>query len=145
MLEMLLTYLVGLLGGMAVGTQTPIVGLMSQRVGATASSLIVHLGGTLLSGLLLLLRGGEQIHAWRSLPWYMLASGSVGLLLYLSVAHTVPRIGAAGAITLVIVGQLIAGVTLDHFGLFGLVPRSLEAGRAGGLALVMLGGYLLVR
>ena len=145
MLEMLPTYVLGLLGGVAVGTQTPVVGLMSMRVGAATSSLIVHLGGALLSGLLLLFRGGEQVDAWRSLPWYMLCSGFVGLVLYLTVAHTVPRIGAAGAITLVIVGQLVAGMVLDHFGLFGLAARVVDAGRAAGLALVLVGGYLLVR
>jgi transporter family-2 protein len=145
MLEMLPTYLLGLLGGMAVGTQTPLVGLMSQRVGAASSSLVVHLGGALLSALVLLVRGGEQAQAWRSLPWYMLSAGFVGVALFLSVAHTVPRIGAAAAITLVIVGQLLTGMILDHFGVFGLAVRTVDAGRAAGLLLVILGGYLLVR
>jgi transporter family-2 protein len=145
MLELLPTYLLGLLGGMAVGTQTPIVGLMSLRVGAATSSLVVHLGGALLSAVLLLFRGGEQAHAWRSLPWYMLTAGFVGVALFLSVSLTVPRIGAAGAITLVIVGQLLTGLILDHFGLIGLATRAVDGGRAGGLLLVILGGYLIVR
>jgi transporter family-2 protein len=114
-------------------------------VGAATSSLVVHLGGALLSAVLLLLRGGEQAQAWRSLPWYMLTAGFVGVALFLSVSHTVPRIGAAGAITLVIVGQLLTGLILDHFGLIGLATRAIDAGRAAGLLLVILGGYLLVR
>ena len=145
MLEMLPTYLLGLLGGMAVGTQTPLVGLMSQRVGPATSSLVVHLGGALLSAVLLILRGGEQAHAWRSLPWSMLTAGFVGVALFLTVSHTVPRIGAAGAITLVIVGQLVTGMILDHFGLLGLAQRAVELGRLGGFLLVILGGYLVVR
>jgi transporter family-2 protein len=75
----------------------------------------------------------------------MLSAGFVGVALFLSVAHTVPRIGAAAAITLVIVGQLLTGMILDHFGVFGLAVRTVDAGRAAGLLLVILGGYLLVR
>jgi transporter family-2 protein len=75
----------------------------------------------------------------------MLTAGFVGVALFLTVSHTVPRIGAAGAITLVIVGQLLTGLILDHFGLIGLATRAVDAGRAAGLLLVILGGYLLVR
>jgi len=57
--EKILVYLVGLLGGVAVGIQSPIAGKMGQRVGGTAGSFIVHLGGLIFSGLLLIFRGGE--------------------------------------------------------------------------------------
>jgi transporter family-2 protein len=42
MLEIVLTILIGLLGGVAVGIQGPIAGAMSQRVGSATSSLVVH-------------------------------------------------------------------------------------------------------
>ncbi len=40
---------IGLIGGIAVGLQGPMSGVISQRLGPLGSSLIIHLGGALLS------------------------------------------------------------------------------------------------
>ena len=56
-----LVILVGLMGGIAVGIQSPIAGAMGQKIGGTASSVIVHLSGLILSLILLVFRGGEKI------------------------------------------------------------------------------------
>jgi transporter family-2 protein len=136
---------IGLIGGLAVGTQAPIAGVMAQRVGGASSSFIVHIGGALVSGLLLLARRGENIQDWRELPWYMLGVGVFGLVLYLSVSHTIPRVGAAAAITLIIVGQLLAGIVIDHVGAFGITVREVDSYRLGGGVLLLAGAYLIVR
>lgn len=142
---MTLIITIGLIGGIAVGTQGPIAGAMAQRVGGASSSLIVHIGGAIASLLLLLVRGGEQIAQWRSLPWYMLGCGVFGLVLYLSLSHTVPRLGAASAIMLLIVGQLCAGMIIDHFGAFDVPARSLDASRTAAVVLLLAGAVLMVR
>jgi bacterial/archaeal transporter family-2 protein len=141
---MILTYLIGALGGVAVGIQSPIAGAMGQRVGGTAASFIVHVSGAIFSGLLLLARGGENIRDLRTLPWYMLGSGIFGLILYLTLNHTLPRLGAIAAISLIIVGQLITGMLIDHFGWFGGAPRPVDALRLLAAGLLLVGGYLMV-
>ena len=96
-------------------------------------------------GVLLLARRGENIQDWRELPWYMLGSGVFGLILYLSLSHTIPRVGATAAITLIIVGQLLAGTVIDHFGAFGIPVREVGITRLAGGALILAGAYLVVR
>lgn len=145
MLELAITIGIGLIGGIAVGTQAPISGAMSQRVGGAASSFIVHLGGLIASSALLLSRGGENIDKWRELPWYMLGCGALGLVLYLSISHTIPKLGAVAAIALIIVGQLLAGVVIDCLGAFGSVPRELDLCRIAGIALLLAGAYLVIK
>lgn len=145
MLEIALIVLIGFIGGIAVGMQASIAGIMSQRVGGTASSFIVHLGGLAASLVLLIARGGEQIHEWRTLPWYMLGSGVLGLVLYLSLSQTVPKLGATAAITLIIVGQLAAGIVIDHYGIFETPVRSLDATRVLACILLFGGAFLIVR
>ena len=145
MIETITIVAIGLLGGIAVGTQGPIAGAMGQRVGGASSSLIVHLGGAVASLLLLIVRRGEQIQEWRSLPWYMLGCGALGLVLYLSLNHTIPRVGATAAITMLIVGQLFAGMMIDHYGAFGIVPRVLDANRIAAVVLLLAGAYLMIR
>ncbi|MDI9369408.1 MAG: DMT family transporter, partial [Synergistota bacterium] len=61
MLETILVILIGLAGGVAVGLQSPLAGALGQRIGPAAGSAIVHLGGLLLSLMLVLQRGGERI------------------------------------------------------------------------------------
>lgn len=145
MLEITITILVGILGGAAVGTQASVAGEMSRRVGGTATSFIIHLSGAVLSGALLAARGGEQIHNWRRLSWYMWGAGLFGVLLYLTLARTIPRLGSATAIVLIIIGQLGVGVLIDHFGLFGVPVRQVDGSRVLALALLVTGGYLMVR
>ena len=68
MLKDLWVIIVGLIGGVAVGIQSPIAGAMGQKVGGTASSFIIHLSGMIFSGVFLYLRGGEKIRNWNTLP-----------------------------------------------------------------------------
>ncbi len=145
MLSIVLTVLIGILGGIAVGMQGPIATQMGQRVGSAASSFVVHVSGAFLSGALLLIRGGETIQNWRSLSWYMLGSGFFGVVLYLTINHTMPRLGATTALALIIIGQLAMGIIIDHFGLFGTAVRQLDAWRVVGLLFLVLGGYFVVR
>ena len=145
MLSILVTVLIGILGGVAVGMQGPIAAQMGQRVGSAASSFVVHVSGAFLSGALLLTRGGENIQNWRSLSWYMLGSGFFGVLLYLTINHTMPRLGATTALALIIIGQLAMGILIDHFGLFGVAVRQLDIWRVAGLVLLLVGGYFVIR
>lgn len=145
MLGDLLVILIGLLGGISVGFQSPIAGAMGQRIGANAGSLITHLSGALLSLLLLVVRRGEAIGEWRSLPWYMLCSGFFGVLLFQTISVTLPRLGATLMIVLIVVGQLVTGVVIDHFGWFDIPMRAIDLSRFVGVLLLCVGAYLVAR
>jgi transporter family-2 protein len=145
MLNNLLVILVGLLGGAAVGIQSPIAGSMGQRVGGTASSFIVHFSGLIFSGVLLFFNGGEKIRNWHTLPWYMLGAGIFGLILYQTINVTFPRLGGAMMVTLIIVGQLLMGMLVDHFGWLGAQVHPITPSRLLGVAILLIGGYLISR
>jgi transporter family-2 protein len=145
MLELLWTVLAGLVGGAAIGVQSPLAGAMGQRVGGTASSFIVHFSGMVFSALLLFLRGGERIRDWQKLPWYMLGAGIFGLILYQTIYITLPRLGGTMMVTLIIVGQLVVGILVDHFGWLGVPVHPVSAARIFGVVLLLAGGYLIAR
>ena len=145
MANLILTVLIGILGGLAVGVQGPIVSQMSQRIGTMAGAFVVHVSGAILSGVLLLALGGENIHNWRNLSWYMFLSGSFGVVLYLTLNQTMPRLGATTALALIIIGQLVMGILIDQFGLFGVAVRPLDLVRLVGAGMLIAGGYLIIR
>jgi len=140
-----LVILIGLIGGLAVGIQSPIAGQMGQRLGGTASSFIVHLSGMVLSGILLVIQGGEKIRDWQTLPWYMFGAGFFGLILYQTISITLPRLGSTMMIALIIIGQLLAGIVIDHFGLLGVATRHIDVYRVFGVIALLIGGYLITK
>ena len=141
----LLAITLGLAGGAAVALQGPLTSLMSQRVGTMASVFVVHLGGALLAGMLLVALGGERLHAWRSVPWYCLVAGALGLVGLSAISYAISRIGAVATITLVIAGQLTVSVIVDQFGLLGTAVRPLDLPRLLGIAVLALGAWLILR
>lgn len=140
-----LVLIVGLAGGAAVGLQAPLTSLMSQRIGTMESVFIVHIGGAILAGAALLVVRGGNLGAWRSVPWYALAAGSLGLVVLSAVSYTIPRIGAATTVTLVVVAQLVTAALLDHFGLLGTSVRLLDPARLIGIAVLFAGTWLIMR
>ncbi len=128
-----------------MGMQGPIVSQMSQRIGNAAGIFVVHVSGAVLAGMLLLVQGGENIQSWRSLSWYMAGSGFFGVVLYLTLNHTMPRLGATTALALIIIGQLAMGIIIDQFGLFGVAIRQIDAARLIGAVLLIAGGYMIIK
>jgi bacterial/archaeal transporter family-2 protein len=141
----LLIILIGLVGGVAVGLQSPLASMISQRLGLFESVFIVHVGGALIALIPLLIFGGGKLAEWRSLPWYVLFAGVFGLIVIGSISYMIPRIGIAAAITTIVAGQLLVGTLLDHYGLLGSAGRPMDVSRIIGLAVVMAGVWLTVK
>ena len=135
----------GLLGGIAVGVQGPLASLMSQKIGTLESVFYIHLGGTLAALIPLLFLGGRNLSRWREVPWYALWAGVLGLGVIAAMSYMVPRVGVASAVVLIVAGQLLVSVVLDHYGLFGADFRALSPMRAFGLLLVFIGVWVTVR
>ena len=137
--------LIGMAGGMAVGLQGPLASTITQKLGMMESVFIVHVGGALAALLPLLFVGGGKLGEWRSLPWYALFTGVLGLVVLSAVSYMIPRIGVAGAVTTLIAGRLLVSTVLDHFGWLGVVERALDPTRILGLTVVLVGVWLTVK
>ncbi len=136
---------IGLVGGVAVGLQGPMSGAISAKLGPLVSSLIIHVGGAILSAVLLLFAGGVSLREVGSLPKPYLFAGVFGVVLYLTLAYTLPRVGVTVSVALLILAQLIIGLVLDHFGWLGTPQHSFNAARALGVVLLIGGAWLVTR
>lgn len=139
-----LVVLVSLFGGIVVAVQASFAGILSERVGLIGNGLIVFGGGFLFALVLLLVLRGSQIGDWRSIPWYAYLAGPLGIVIISSIGFGIPRIGVASTLTLIVVSQLVVGVTLDHFGWL-TVTRPLDIQRSIGIAVLFLGTWLVLR
>lgn len=141
----LLIILIGLAGGVAVGLQSPMASMITQRLGIFESVFILHIGGAILALIPLLYYGGGKLAQWRSIPWYALGAGVFGLIVIGAISYMIPRIGVAGSITTIVAGQLLVSTILDQFGWLGAMERPMDPARAIGLAVVLVGVWLTVK
>ncbi|SHL66797.1 DMT family transporter [Roseibium suaedae] len=72
-------------------------------------------------------------------PKWIWIGGVAGVIYITAAILLVPRLGAAGFMTAVIAGQILASVAIDTFGGVGLPARPMESVRLVGVLLVTLG------
>ena len=145
MQSMILVIMIAVGGGMAISLQSLFSGVIGDKLGILESVFIVHLVGLLLASALLLLAGGGNIASWRTVPWYALCAGLLGVAIVASISYAVPRLGLATTLTLSIVAQLLLGTMIDHFGLLGATHHPLDISRVAGMLVLLVGTWLIVR
>lgn len=132
-------------GGIAVALQPSINGRLAQRTGIVESSCISFAVGTLALLLVALLAGEGSFRQVASARWWELTGGFLGALFVTLTIMAVPRIGTASAMAATITAQLLTGLALDHFGIFGLRTVPVDGKRALGVVLLLIGAGLVFR
>lgn len=142
----LLAMIAVVFGGAATALQAPTNARMMTAVGSPVNAAFVSFAvGTAALGILaVLLQAKPDMAASRALPWYAWVGGLYGAIFVVAAAWGVPRLGVATTITLMVAGQLLLSVGLDHFGAMGVPRQTISWGRAAGV-LMVLGGVLMVR
>jgi transporter family-2 protein len=76
------------------------------------------------------------------IPWWAFSGGLFGAIAL--AIFLIPKLGAATFIVLLVTGQMLASVTIDHFGWLGLPEHPIDLPRLIGAAL-LVGGCVLIR
>lgn len=71
--------------------------------------------------------------------------GLLGAVYVTTVIFAVPKIGVASTIVLVIFGQLVVSLLLDHYAWLGVPFRAWDLSRTLGVALVVIGAVLVFK
>src|SRR5690606_28130816 len=142
----ILVFVTLLLAGAATALQGPTNARLVTAVGSPLNAAFVSFAvGTVALGLLALaVQTRPDVAAMKALPWWAWMGGLYGCAFVVSAAWGVPRLGVAPTITVMIAGQLLLSLALDHFGALGVTKQPLSLGRIAGVALV-IGGVVLVR
>lgn len=132
-------------GGLAVAMQPSINSRLAQKVGIIESSCISFAVGTLALLLVALVSGRGSFRAITDASWWELTGGLFGAYFVTIIIFAVPRIGTTAALVATITAQLVTGLLLDHFGLFGFREIPLDLKRALGVGLLIAGATLVFR
>ncbi|MDP2258121.1 MAG: DMT family transporter [Caulobacter sp.] len=134
-------------GGMLTALQAPTNAMLARPFNSPVNAAFVSfaVGTLVLLVAIVALRVKPDWSGVQALPWYAWLGGAYGAVFVVAAAFAAPRLGVASTITLMIAGQLVAGMVVDHFGGFGIAPRPINLVRLLGVALVFVGVVLVRR
>jgi bacterial/archaeal transporter family-2 protein len=79
-----------------------------------------------------------------SLPTWLWGGGMIGAAVVLGSILAGPKIGALALVSLLLAGQLVASILIDHYGWLGFPIEKMNTQRLLGV-LLLIGGFLLIR
>lgn len=141
-----LLYVLALGAGASVATQQVLNGSLRTALASPAWAGLISYAGGLLTMIVAVIALREQVPSWKTVvevPWYAWSGGVFGAVFILLAILLLPSLGAATLFALVIAGQVLAAITLDHFGALGLAPHPIGAARLAGAALLIAGVILI--
>ena len=78
------------------------------------------------------------------MPIWVWGGGLIGAVVVLGSILAGPKIGMLALVGLLLAGQLVASVLMDHFGWFGFPIQKMSEARWVGI-LLLVGGFFLIR
>ena len=141
------------------GALAVIVGALIPVQAATNAAMSRVIGSVAITSLALFAIGFVVVAVWaivipvplpspetlRRVPAYGWFGGFIVASYVISITFLAPRLGVGNAIRLVVTGQIVAAVIIDHVGAFGAVVQRLTMGRAIGVVLMIIGVILARR
>ncbi len=139
--------LLGIAAGAMMPTQAGLNNKLAESVGSPIlAALVSFFVGTV--GLLVYSAAtGESLGNLASIkdaPPVAWLSGLMGAFFVTTAVVLVPRLGVAMTFSLIIAGQMLVTLVIDHFGLLGLPVKEVSLIRVVGVLLIT-GGVILIR
>jgi len=132
--------------GIAMSAQAAVNSQLAHSIGANSvmAALISFSCGTLVLLAMALAKGGvaglgATLAALPSQPAWKFLGGFLGAAFVFGTVFLAPRIGLLTLVVLVIAGQLLSSIAIDHFGLINMATRKVSGVRLSGALIVVLG------
>ena len=138
--------LLSVLAGCVLPFQGAINGKLAKSIESPVyASFFSFLVGTVaLLAYVLVYHGPIRLQQVRQVPLYEWSGGLLGAFYVLVIVLILPKLGAALTFSLIVAGQMIVALLLDHTGFLVAVQHPINVWRVFGLAMI-IGGVVLVR
>jgi transporter family-2 protein len=138
-----LAFFVGVLLPVQVGVNAELARYINSPVLAALVSFLVG-GMCLIVGAVVFKSPLPTLNQVTSLPTWLWGGGMIGAAVVLGSILAGPKIGALALVSLLLAGQLVASIVIDHYGWLGFPIQKMNIQRLLGV-LLLVGGFLLVR
>jgi len=141
-----LSYLLVVGAGISVAIQQVLNANLRMELGSPWwAGFISYLVGTVAMLVIAITSGGpwlSEAMAART-SWISWTGGIFGAIFIGTAILTVPRLGAATVLALIVVGQMLGSLVFDHLGLLGVPQHAADLTRLAGAVLLILGVVLI--
>lgn len=134
----------------AVGLLIPFQAIINAKLSTElqspyAAALISFTGGFLCFLLLTLFNASalQSLTKVTGINPVLMTGGIIGAIFIISAIFLVPRLGSTAWVGLLVTGQMLMSLVLDHYGVLGLPQHSLSTTRIIGAAM-LIGGATLI-
>jgi bacterial/archaeal transporter family-2 protein len=136
-----LVYGLAFIAGIVIAVQASINAklgvVLDNRMHAVFASFTI---GTIGALIYVLVEGTTpKTEAVSSAPWWVWIGGLLGLGFVWATIFAVPKIGVTMMFPLIVAGQMVAAIVVEHFGWMDTPKSPVNLGRLAGVCLVVLG------
>lgn len=139
-------YILPVLAGMTIAVQSGINAQLRVAVNnPMLAAFISFLGGTVVLAAILLFskQAIPSLATFGTISWYKFMGGLLGVFVVTNAIVSVQQIGAANMYVLIVGGQLLAALIMDHFGVLGLRQNPVTLQKLLGILFLFAGVYLV--
>ncbi|HJS52188.1 MAG TPA: DMT family transporter [Pyrinomonadaceae bacterium] len=140
-------FLIALLAGAMMPTQAATNNKMASVIESPVlAALISFVVGTIALFAYALLSGEavSNLASAKDAPPVAWIGGLLGAFFVAAAVTLVPRLGVAMTFSLIVAGQMVMTLIIDHFGLLGVPVKEVSIARIAGILLIT-GGVVLIR
>ena len=142
-------YALAIIAGVMLSTQAGINAQLRTAVGdPVMAALVSFLVGTAALLFYVLIFNKENnglMDSLKDMSLYKWSGGLIGALYVTGVIIVAPRIGASNTAGLIVAGQILFALFLDHYGLLGFAQHQANYMRVAGAVLLIAGVFLILK
>lgn len=138
--------LIALIAGILMPTQAAVNNKLAAYVHSPVLSAFISFVVGTVALLIYILAGGIPLNNMagiKNAPWITWTGGLFGAFFVTAVVVLVPRLGVALTFSIIIAGQMLATLPIDHYGFLGTAVREISAARILGVLFVIVGVVLI--
>ncbi|GMQ65327.1 DMT family transporter [Vallitalea maricola] len=134
---------VAVFNGVLIALMISFNGLLAQQIGNNESLIIIHLVGLIGTSIIFLI-SRNKLQSIKGLPKYLFLGGAIGIFNVTMNNVCFDKLGVALTISLGLMGQLIASMCIDHFGLLGVKKNKINIRKLTGIAIMSIGIIVMI-
>ncbi len=145
-MEKITWIILALLAGSFLPVQAGLNSKLAKAGGSPLHAAMISFSVGVLALVIYILLSSQSV-SWKGLreaPPYAWIGGMLGAFYVSVIIFSFPRIGPGLAFSLVVAGQLLISLLMEHFQVLGAQPQPISIGRIAGMLLIV-GGVVLMK
>ncbi|MCT4632034.1 MAG: DMT family transporter [Firmicutes bacterium] len=138
-----MNYFLSVISGTLISIMVLCNGTLSRFIGNSGSSVIIHIVG-LITMILVLIISKKKVFFDKSIPLYLYSAGAIGVVTVIFNNISFSKLGISIPLALGLLGQSLASIIIDHYGIMGMKKTRFNSKKLIGLSIISLGVIVMM-